>query len=227
MAEHSAASEHRSDEIAALRRQMEEMSKRLEELSAAEAAGQETPAKSEERPMTAKQEAPAKPEERSAAAGQEGAKVNQPAQAAASKAQSAAQPVGQAQPYNPYGGGYAGQQVPIGSAQQQYYQQAQQAYYGYAAQQNVYSPPVARTKDHVAAGLLGIFLGALGIHKFYLGYSTSGFIMLGIAIVGGIFTFGLAAGVMWLIGLIEGVLYLLKSQAEFEQIYVYQKREWF
>ena len=89
------------------------------------------------------------------------------------------------------------------------------------------SEPVIATKDHVAAGLLAIFLGALGIHKFYLGYNTAGFIMLAVTILGSLFTFGLAGGVMWVIGIIEGILYLTKSQSEFEQMYVVNKREWF
>ena len=38
---------------------------------------------------------------------------------------------------------------------------------------------------------------------------------------------GLAGGVMWVIGVIEGILYLTKSQSEFEQTYVVNKREWF
>ena len=45
----------------------------------------------------------------------------------------------------------------------------QQPYY-----QQPYSQPMVTTKDHVAAGLLAIFLGAFGIHKFYLGYNTAG-----------------------------------------------------
>ncbi len=139
------------------------------------------------------------------------------------------QPGQQAQ--NPYGGTYAGQQVPFGQAAgQQQYQQPQQPYgygYGYGAQQGGYQQPVVRTKDHVAAGLLGIFLGMFGIHKFYLGYNTAGFIMLGVTIIGGLVTFGLAASVVWLIGLIEGVIYLIKNQVEFEQAYVFKKREWF
>ena len=104
----------------------------------------------------------------------------------------------------------------------------QQPYYGY--QQNYYQPqyaPTVSTKDHVAAGLLAIFLGQLGIHKFYLGYNTSGFIMLAVTIIGSIFTFGLAGGVMWIIAVIEGIMYLTKSQSEFEQMYVVTKREWF
>ena len=80
---------------------------------------------------------------------------------------------------------------------------------------------------HVAAGLLAIFLGSLGIHKFYLGYNTPGFIMLAVTIVGSIFSLGLAGLAMVVISIVEGVLYLSKSQTEFEQIYVFNKKEWF
>ena len=105
-----------------------------------------------------------------------------------------------------------------------YYQNAGASQGGYQGQyQQSYTP----AKDHVAAGLLAIFLGVFGVHKFYLGYNTAGFILLGVTILGGIFTFGIAASVVWLIGLIEGVIYLTKSQTEFNQIYVYGKRDWF
>lgn len=105
----------------------------------------------------------------------------------------------------------------------------QQPYYGYRQPyyQQPYTQPMITTKDHVAAGLLAIFLGVFGIHKFYLGYNTSGFIMLAVTIIGGALTFTLAAWVIWLIAIIEGILYLTKSQSEFEQIYVLNKREWF
>lgn len=102
---------------------------------------------------------------------------------------------------------------------------SQAAYNPYT--QTYYQQPVVRTKDHVAAGLLGIFLGTFGIHKFYLGYSTAGLIMLGVAILGGLLSFGLATMIVWLIGLIEGIIYLVKSQSEFEQVYAFGKREWF
>ena len=82
-------------------------------------------------------------------------------------------------------------------------------------------------KSKVAAGLLGIFLGALGIHKFYLGYTKEGVIMLLIATIGGFFTFGIAAGVMYLIGLIEGIIYLTKSDEEFNQQYAQARKGWF
>ncbi len=114
---------------------------------------------------------------------------------------------------------------PSYAQQQPYSQQTSSQQQTYA--QPTYTPPAVGTKDHVAAGLLAIIFGWLGIHKFYLGYNTSGFIMLGVSILGGIVTFSLAAGVMCIIGIVEGILYLTKSQSEFEQMYVFNKREWF
>ena len=82
-------------------------------------------------------------------------------------------------------------------------------------------------KDHVAAGLFAIFLGVFGLHKFYLGSNEAGFSMLAATIVGGLFTFGLAAAVVAVIALIEGVIYLSQSQTQFEQTYVLNRRDWF
>jgi len=82
-------------------------------------------------------------------------------------------------------------------------------------------------KSKLVAGLLGIFLGWLGIHKFYLGYTVPGLIVLLISIIGGLPTFGVAIGVMWLIGLIEGIIYLTKSDEDFDEIYVQNKKQWF
>lgn len=93
--------------------------------------------------------------------------------------------------------------------------------------QQPYTQAAPNTKDHVAAGLLAIFLGSLGIHKFYLGYNTPGFIMLAVTIVGSIFSLGIAGLAMVVISIVEGVLYLSKSQTEFEQVYVFNKKEWF
>lgn len=97
--------------------------------------------------------------------------------------------------------------------------------------QSNYSAPAYSSaigaKDHVAAGLLAILLGWLGVHKFYLGYYNAAFIMLGVSILGGIVTATIAAGAIWIISIVEGVIYLTKSQTEFEQMYVANKREWF
>ena len=77
--------------------------------------------------------------------------------------------------------------------------------------------------NRVAAGVCGILLGALGVHKFILGMKTPGLIMLLVSVL----TCGFGAWVMGVIGLIEGIIYLTKSDAEFHQTYVVEKRAWF
>jgi TM2 domain-containing membrane protein YozV len=78
----------------------------------------------------------------------------------------------------------------------------------------------------LAAGLLGIFLGSFGIHKFVLGYNNAGIIMLVVGLAGGVVTCGVATGVMSIIGLIEGVIYLTKSTDEFRELYLDQEKPW-
>lgn len=75
----------------------------------------------------------------------------------------------------------------------------------------------------VAAGICGILLGALGIHKFVLGYNTEGLIMLLVSLL----TCGLVAPVMGIIGLIEGIIYLTKTDEEFYSTYIAGKKGWF
>ena len=75
----------------------------------------------------------------------------------------------------------------------------------------------------VAAGICGILIGALGIHKFVLGYNTEGLIMLLVSLL----TCGIAAPIMGIIGLIEGIMYLTKSDDEFVSTYIAGKKGWF
>ena len=86
------------------------------------------------------------------------------------------------------------------------------------AQQMPASPP-----NKIAVGICGILLGGLGIHKFILGYQKAGFIMLGISVL----TCGYGAIIVHLIGFIEGIIYLTKSDQEFLNIYVNNQKEWF
>lgn len=84
--------------------------------------------------------------------------------------------------------------------------------------------PVSR-KSRVAAGLLAIFCGILGFHKFYLGYISAGIIMF-------LLTFFLWWTIvvplaMLLVSIIEGVMYLTKSDEEFQRIYVQSQKDWF
>jgi TM2 domain-containing membrane protein YozV len=85
----------------------------------------------------------------------------------------------------------------------------------------------ADASKKIAAGICGIFLGFLGVHKFILGYSTEGAIMLLVSLVAGIFTCGISTSVMGIIGLVEGIIYLTKSDREFIDTYVNKKQGWF
>jgi TM2 domain-containing membrane protein YozV len=66
------------------------------------------------------------------------------------------------------------------------------------ASQPVYQASPCDQKSRMAAGLLGIFLGSLGIHRFYLGYTTIGVIQIVVTVL----TFGL--GGLW--GFVEGIM---------------------
>ena len=62
-------------------------------------------------------------------------------------------------------------------------------------------------KSKIAAGLLGIFLGAFGVHNFYLGYTGKAIAQLLITVLS-CFTLAFVSGI-W--GLIEGILILTGS----------------
>ena len=81
-------------------------------------------------------------------------------------------------------------------------------------------------KSRLVAGVLAIVLGALGVHKFYLGLTNAGIIMLAVCLVGSII-FGIGPLAMAVVGLIEGIIYLTKSDADFQQTYVVGKKAWF
>jgi len=85
------------------------------------------------------------------------------------------------------------------------------------------SDKVAGSEKKIPAGICAILLGALGVHKFILGYTKEGLIMLLVTIL----TLGLAGFIMGIIGLIEGIMYLTKSDEEFARIYVQGKKGWF
>ena len=79
----------------------------------------------------------------------------------------------------------------------------------------------------IACGICAILLGAFGVHKFILGYTTEGIIMLLVGLVGGFITCGVASAVMMIIGIIEGIMYLTKSDDEFYTTYMAGKKGWF
>ncbi len=92
-------------------------------------------------------------------------------------------------------------------------------------------PPYRQDNKKVLAGVLGILFGGLGIHKFILGYNQEGFILLGITLIS-IPLSCLAIGLLTIyipiiIGLIEGIIYLTKTDEEFYQTYQVGKKPWF
>lgn len=76
------------------------------------------------------------------------------------------------------------------------------------------------------AGLLAILLGSLGIHKFILGYQKEGIILLVLGLLGFV-TCGITSGISWVVGIIEGIVYLTKSDEEFFNTYQAGKKPWF
>lgn len=63
----------------------------------------------------------------------------------------------------------------------------------------------------LVAAILAILLGGLGVHKFYLGYIAAGVVQLILSFF---------CGIGGIIGLIEGIIYLTKSDDDFESAYV-------
>lgn len=101
---------------------------------------------------------------------------------------------------------------------------------------------VEKRKSKWVAGLTAIFLGCYGVHKFYLGYAAQGAIMLAVTLglalpvsfiaralgsVALMKLIGLLQFIPILIGVAEGVIYLIKSEEDFQRIYVAGRREWF
>ncbi len=83
----------------------------------------------------------------------------------------------------------------------------------------------------ILAGILAIFVGWAGVHKFILGYQKEGIILLVVSVIGFVLTcIGVGIFLVWatgLIGLIEGIIYLTKSDEEFYNTYQAGRRPWF
>lgn len=92
-------------------------------------------------------------------------------------------------------------------------------------------PKPEGAEKKILCGILAIVLGQLGVHKFILGYNTEGIIMAAVTVVGYIlsaFCIGLLGPLaMGVIGLVEGIIYLTKTDEEFVNTYVTGKKPWF
>lgn len=110
---------------------------------------------------------------------------------------------GQSQYGQPRQGSFQQPQYQPGYGQPTYQQMP-----GYQPQQPAYYGPQPKSK--LAAGLLGIFLGSLGVHNFYLGYTGKAVAQLLLTVVGWILL-GLGPVAAWIWGLIEGILILCST----------------
>src|SRR5690606_20182313 len=83
----------------------------------------------------------------------------------------------------------------------------------------------------ILVGVLAILFGQLGVHKFILGYQKEGIIMLVATVIGYItMCFIIGSFIVMataIVGLIEGIIYLTKSDAEFYNTYQVGKKPWF
>lgn len=94
---------------------------------------------------------------------------------------------------------------------------------GYQPMQPAYGggPPaqIPGADKKLIAGLCGILVGGFGVHKFILGYTTEGIIQIALTFV--------TCGIGSVIGLVEGIIYLTKSDEEFVRTYIQNKKGWF
>ena len=97
---------------------------------------------------------------------------------------------------------------PNAYAQQGY---AQPGYQQNAYQQPVYNgAPIPGQKSKMAAGILGILLGAFGVHNFYLGHTGKAVAQLLITVL----SLGMLSPISAIWGLVEGVLILVAQPGD-------------
>ena len=128
------------------------------------------------------------------------------------------------QRYTFSGAEWRGAALPIPSMRVDFQPEGEQALAVYLVPSSGVGVPGAR-KNKIAAGLFGILLGSLGIHKFYLNFTMPGVVLLLCGTIGWLLI--LPAIAAMIIGLIEGIMYLTKSDEEFYNTYEVQRQQWF
>ncbi|MCI5884014.1 MAG: TM2 domain-containing protein [Clostridiales bacterium] len=104
---------------------------------------------------------------------------------------------------------FCGEKLAVQQAAQQVQQPQPQVVIQQAAPQQVYVTginPSWPIKNKIAAGLLGIFLGAIGVHKFYMGKIGMGILYLCFC----------WTGIPAIVGFIEGIIYLCSNDENFQ-----------
>ena len=104
---------------------------------------------------------------------------------------------------------FCGEKLAVQQAAQQVQQPQPQVVIQQAAPQQVYMTginPAWPVKSKVAAGILAIFLGGIGVHKFYMGKIGMGILYL-------LFCW---TGIPACVGFIEGIIYLCSNDENFQ-----------
>ena len=86
--------------------------------------------------------------------------------------------------------------------------------------------PMSAEKSRIVAALLAFFLGLLGIHKFYMGKTTAGVIMLVCGTIGWLLLF-IPPMIIGVIAFIEFIIYLVMSDDDFQRKYIDGDQSWF
>ncbi|CAM1345944.1 TM2 domain-containing protein [Tenacibaculum crassostreae] len=93
------------------------------------------------------------------------------------------------------------------------------------------NPVPTQESKRILAGILAIILGGFGVHKFVLGYTKEGLVLLGATLLSMLLMCLIIGAFLiyipWIIGLVEGIIYLTKSDEEFIQTYQVNQRGWF
>lgn len=119
-----------------------------------------------------------------------------------------------------------GNTLPDGNLNQQFYRDQQ-------IQRHSSTGSLPGADKKILAGVFGILLGGIGIHKFIIGYNREGIIMLSSQLISWILAIASCGMLFFLpflvcvVGFVEGVVYLTKSDEEFVQTYITDKKPWF
>lgn len=86
-------------------------------------------------------------------------------------------------------------------------------------------PHVEYERNRIAAAVLAFFLGFMGVHKFYMGKTGSGIVMLLCGTIGAVLFFPFL--IMCIISIVEFVIYLTMTDETFDRTYIKGDKSWF
>ena len=92
---------------------------------------------------------------------------------------------------------------------------------------DVYQASKRRIPSGLVAAFMALFGGVIGMHKFYLGYPGAGMAMILTSAAASALGVNVVAIMVAVVGIVEGLIYLIRSDDDFLRIYVLGRRPWF